>query len=77
MYFKSIITAGFIIKNMDTPLETLLQQVDTLKIRLQQARPLHNDALNRIESAFETEYTFESNRIEGHTLSLHRIFFTL
>jgi Fic family protein len=55
---------------MNTLLETRLQQVDTLKIRLQQARPLHSDALNKIKSAFEMEYTFESNRIEGNTLTL-------
>ncbi|MDR1153205.1 MAG: Fic family protein [Bacteroidales bacterium] len=55
---------------MNTSLETLLQQIDTLKIRLQHARPLHNDALNKIKSAFEMEYTFESNRIEGNTLTL-------
>ncbi|MDR1021952.1 MAG: Fic family protein [Prevotellaceae bacterium] len=55
---------------MDTSLETILQQADTLKIRLQQVRPLDNEALSKIKSALEMEYTFESNRIEGNTLTL-------
>jgi Fic family protein len=55
---------------MDTSLETILQQTDTLKTRMQQIRPLDNEALNKIKSAFEMEYTFESNRIEGNTLTL-------
>jgi Fic family protein len=55
---------------MNTLLETLLQQSDTLKARLQQARPLNNEALSKIKAALEMEYTFESNRIEGNTLTL-------
>ena len=55
---------------MNTSLETLLQQTDTLKARLQQARPLNNEALSKIKTALEMEYTFESNRIEGNTLTL-------
>jgi Fic family protein len=55
---------------MNTLLETLLQQADTLKARLQQVRPLNNEALSKIKAALEMEYTYESNRIEGNTLTL-------
>ncbi|MDR3134142.1 MAG: Fic family protein [Prevotellaceae bacterium] len=55
---------------MHTSLEMLLQQAGRLKARLQQARPLNNEALNKIKAALEIEYTFESNRIEGNTLTL-------
>jgi Fic family protein len=55
---------------MNAHWETLLQQADTLKARLQQARPLDSEALSKIKAAFEIEYTFESNRIEGNTLTL-------
>jgi Fic family protein len=55
---------------MDTSLETVLQQADALKTRLQQVRSLDSEALNKIKSALEMEYTFESNRIEGNTLTL-------
>ncbi|MCL2097430.1 MAG: Fic family protein [Bacteroidales bacterium] len=55
---------------MNTELKTLLQQIDSLKNRLQAIRPLPMEALNKIKAAFEMEYTFESNRIEGNTLTL-------
>jgi Fic family protein len=57
-------------KIMDISLEAVLQQADTLKTRLQHVRPLDCEALNKIKSALEIEYTFESNRIEGNTLTL-------
>ena len=55
---------------MNTELTTILQQIDGLKSRLQAIRPLPAEALQKIKSAFEMEYTFESNRIEGNTLTL-------
>ncbi|MDR0296068.1 MAG: Fic family protein [Prevotellaceae bacterium] len=55
---------------MNTELKTLLQQINSLKNRLQAIRPLPVEALSKIKAAFEMEYTFESNRIEGNTLTL-------
>ncbi|MDR2065609.1 MAG: Fic family protein [Prevotellaceae bacterium] len=55
---------------MTNILATVLQQADTLKARLQSARPLDIEALRKIKTAFEIEYTYESNRIEGNTLTL-------
>lgn len=55
---------------MNTELAVLLQQADTLKAQLKQARPLNTEALQKIQQALEIEYTYESNRIEGNTLSL-------
>ena len=55
---------------MNTELKNVLIEIDTLKSRLQAARPLDVEALNKIKAAFEMEYTFESNRIEGNTLTL-------
>jgi Fic family protein len=55
---------------MNTELKTLLQQIDELKNRLQTIRPLPDEALNKIKASFEMEYTYESNRIEGNTLTL-------
>lgn len=48
-------------------LATLLAEIDQLKMRLDQIRHLDN---HRIAQALELEYTFESNRIEGNTLTL-------
>ena len=55
---------------MNTALKTLLQEIDNLKSRLQAIRPLPEEALNKIKASFEMEYTYESNRIEGNTLTL-------
>ena len=48
----------------------LLQECDALKARLSALRPLPVEALKKIEGAFAIEYTYESNRIEGNTLTL-------
>lgn len=55
---------------MNTPLTTLLQECDALKSRLSSLRPLPVEALKKIQEAFDMEYTYESNRIEGNTLTL-------
>lgn len=56
---------------MDTlSLSHLLHECDALRARLLQLRPLPASALKKIEEAFAIEYTYESNRIEGNTLTL-------
>ncbi len=48
-------------------LETLLARIDGLKTRLDAARPLTSAQL---QQALDIEYTYDSNRIEGNTLTL-------
>lgn len=55
---------------MNEELNKLLHECDTLKARLSGLRPLPAEALKKIEEAFAIEYTYESNRIEGNTLTL-------
>ena len=55
---------------MSDTITTLLRTCDTLKARLSGSRPLPIEALRKIEEAFNIEYTYESNRIEGNTLTL-------
>jgi Fic family protein len=55
---------------MNKDLQRLLNEIDNLKTRLQQIRPIPQEALNKIKARFEMEYTYESNRIEGNTLTL-------
>lgn len=55
---------------MSNELSTLLQECDMLKARLSDTRPLPAEALRKIEDALAIEYTYESNRIEGNTLTL-------
>lgn len=47
-----------------------LAQLDDLKKCLDSFRPLNADQLTNLLEAWDTEYTYESNRIEGNTLTL-------
>lgn len=49
-------------------LKTILNEIDALKITLNNFRVLDSF---KILQALELEYTYESNRIEGNTLTLH------
>lgn len=51
-------------------LSDTLSRIDILKNELVAARPLPEAALRRIEDAMKIEYTYDSNRIEGNTLTL-------
>jgi len=54
-------------------LEELQQQIDRLydkKAKLENSRPLPNSALHRIKEGLTLEWTYNSNSIEGNTLSL-------
>lgn len=55
---------------MENELSALLSQADRLRQRLSTLRPLPQPALKKIEEALAIEYTYESNRIEGNTLTL-------
>lgn len=55
---------------MNKKLETLLTEIDNLKSKLDSLRPLPAEAMEKIKEAMEIEYTYESNRIEGNTLTL-------
>lgn len=55
---------------MNEDLNVMLKEVDALKEQLSSLRPLPEEALKKIQDAFDIEYTYESNRIEGNTLTL-------
>ncbi len=52
---------------MNSRIEYLLTQIDALKQKLDASRPLLNET---ILQAIDIEYTYNSNRIEGNTLTL-------
>lgn len=54
-------------KSISKKLSTILTEIDALKAKLNQFRQFDS---YRIAQALELEYTFESNRIEGNTLTL-------
>ena len=51
-------------------LTEILNQIDGLKAELSALRPLPAEALQKIQDAMRIEYTYDSNRIEGNTLTL-------
>ena len=55
---------------MNQELREILQECDRLKTSLSAVRPLPAGALKKIVEAYNIEYTYESNRIEGNTLTL-------
>lgn len=48
----------------------ILSEIDSFKKKLSTLRPLPAEALQKIQNALDIEYTFESNHIEGNTLTL-------
>ena len=55
---------------MNENMNVMLKKVDVLKEQLLALRPLPEEALKKIQDALDIEYTYESNRIEGNTLTL-------
>jgi Fic family protein len=47
-----------------------LSRLDALRAKWQKHKPMNKTQLERMRQYFHTEYTFESNRIEGNTLTL-------
>jgi Fic family protein/DNA-binding XRE family transcriptional regulator len=54
-------------KSLSKNLSVILQEIDVLKAKLDQFRQFDS---YRIAQALELEFTFESNRIEGNTMTL-------
>lgn len=53
-----------------TDIEVLTEQLTDLKKCLDSFRPLSSEQVANLNEVFDTEYTYESNRIEGNTLTL-------
>ena len=54
----------------DSPYAKLFVEVDALKTELEKRRPLTQGELQRLREEFLIEYTYNSNAIEGNTLTL-------
>lgn len=50
--------------------QALLKKADQIKQKLDQQRPLEKAHLQKLMDYYKVEYTYDSNRIEGNTLSL-------
>ncbi len=56
--------------NKNHTLEALLLEADKLKKKLDKKRPIPVSQLKNLMNAFKIDYTYESNKIEGNTLTL-------
>ncbi|WP_232826677.1 Fic family protein [Cognataquiflexum aquatile] len=57
-------------QELSTSIQEKLKQIDDLKAKWQSRRPLNHTQLQKMQEFFNVAYTFESNRIEGNTLTL-------
>ncbi len=57
--------------------ESILSQIDRKKAELDGRRPLTEGELERLNEEFAVEYTYNSNAIEGNTLTLRETDFVL
>lgn len=57
-------------KGLSGTVNSVISEIDKLKKKLDKLRPIPFDQLQNLEHYFKVEYTFESNRIEGNTLTL-------
>lgn len=55
----------------------LLNEVDELKNQWQKLAPSKGIQLDKLNESFDSEYTYESNRIEGNTLSLQETYLVI
>ncbi|MGQ0829024.1 MAG: Fic family protein [Bacteroidota bacterium] len=57
-------------KGLNKTADAIILEIDKLKIKLDKLRPFPKEQLQNLEQYFKVEFTFESNRIEGNTLTL-------
>lgn len=62
---------GYKVSNPSEQVSFKLATLEKLKVKWQDAHPLDTSQYNRMKEWLRTSYTFESNRIEGNTLTLH------
>ena len=55
---------------LSSSIQDKLRQIDELKAKWQSKRPLNPTQLQKMQEFFHIAYTYESNRIEGNTLTL-------
>ncbi len=58
-------------------LKKQLQHIDTLQMQWQESKPSKGVQLQKLNESFAVEYTYESNRIEGCTLSLQETYLVI
>jgi len=57
-------------QHLSLNLQKVLNEIDEIKFKIDAIKPLNELQLKRLNEYFFTNYTFESNKIEGNTLTL-------
>lgn len=57
-------------QHLPANLQKVLNEIDAIKFKIDALKPLNTIQLERLNDYFFTNYTFESNKIEGNTLTL-------
>jgi len=59
---------------IDKSIQGLLTEIDKLKLKWDSCRPLEGIALEKMREYYSVKYTYDSNRIEGNTLTMQETF---
>ena len=62
------------ISTISDTIAPLLTEIDTLKSTWDNCRPLNGIALEKMKEYFSINYTFDSNKIEGNTLTMQETY---
>jgi fido (protein-threonine AMPylation protein)/transcriptional regulator with XRE-family HTH domain len=57
-------------ETINSDLNNVIKEIDDLKKRLNKFRPLDKTHIKKLEEYYEINYTYDSNKIEGNTLTL-------
>ena len=60
--------------DVDSELASTLKRIDGLRLQWQEKKPGKGIQRTKLDESFGMEYTFESNKIEGNTLSLQETY---
>ena len=70
-------TNAYIVPNIPESLQDKIAKIDKLKEKWNKLKPNNGLQLDKIDNHFSLEYTYQSNRIEGNTLTLQETFLVI
>jgi Fic family protein len=59
---------------IDKSIQDLIDEIDALKLKWDICRPIDGIALEKMHEYYSVKYTYDSNRIEGNTLTMQETF---
>jgi len=62
------------VSTIDNSIQNLIVEIDELKTKWDNCRPLEGIALEKMHEYYSVKYTYDSNKIEGNTLTMQETF---